>query len=306
MHLILPMPIIIIMISLLVLPWSAVYYIHYVDFNKRLDEWVVADRLDLSTPSKIIFPKPEEHKKEKKEKEKEKEKESTPGGHARKRKFEEDGEGSLDSPREQQPGTSQQQQQQHGEDTPGAEEKEGGEEAGTQEDGGGGGAAEGGEGSAHLTFEQDLNRLREGGSMTQRPEEVARVRNINKIEMGEFQVETWYFSPYPEDFEELDVMYICEFCLKYMKSKTSLERHRTKCDLMHPPGNEIYRRDILSFFELDGHKHRQYCRNLCLISKLFLDHKTLYYDVDPFLFYGELPSNFILRGGNQNQNQNQN
>jgi len=31
-------------------------------------------------------------------------------------------------------------------------------------------------------------RLREGGSMTQRPEEVARVKNINKIEMGEFLV----------------------------------------------------------------------------------------------------------------------
>ena len=24
---------------------------------------------------------------------------------------------------------------------------------------------------------------------------------------------------------------------------------------------------------------------LCLLAKLFLDHKTLYYDVDPFLFY---------------------
>jgi hypothetical protein len=28
-----------------------------------------------------------------------------------------------------------------------------------------------------------------------------------------------------------------------------------------------------------------YCQNLCLLAKLFLDHKTLYYDVDPFLFY---------------------
>ena len=28
-----------------------------------------------------------------------------------------------------------------------------------------------------------------------------------------------------------------------------------------------------------------YCQSLCLLSKLFLDHKTLYYDVDPFLFY---------------------
>jgi len=28
-----------------------------------------------------------------------------------------------------------------------------------------------------------------------------------------------------------------------------------------------------------------YCQNLCYIAKLFLDHKTLYFDVDPFLFY---------------------
>lgn len=28
-----------------------------------------------------------------------------------------------------------------------------------------------------------------------------------------------------------------------------------------------------------------YCQNLCLLGKLFLDHKTLYYDVDSFLFY---------------------
>lgn len=28
-----------------------------------------------------------------------------------------------------------------------------------------------------------------------------------------------------------------------------------------------------------------YCQNLCLLAKLFLDHKTLYYDVAPFMFY---------------------
>lgn len=30
---------------------------------------------------------------------------------------------------------------------------------------------------------------------------------------------------------------------------------------------------------------QQYAQNLCLLAKLFLDHKTLYYDTDPFLFY---------------------
>lgn len=28
-----------------------------------------------------------------------------------------------------------------------------------------------------------------------------------------------------------------------------------------------------------------YAKHLCLLAKLFLDHKTLYYDTDPFLFY---------------------
>ena len=32
-------------------------------------------------------------------------------------------------------------------------------------------------------------------------------------------------------------------------------------------------------------KEKQYCQNLCYLAKLFLDHKTLYYDVDLFLFY---------------------
>jgi histone acetyltransferase MYST1 len=38
-------------------------------------------------------------------------------------------------------------------------------------------------------------------------------------------------------------------------------------------------------FQVDGRKEKQYCQNLCYLAKLFLDHKTLYYDVDLFLFY---------------------
>lgn len=38
-------------------------------------------------------------------------------------------------------------------------------------------------------------------------------------------------------------------------------------------------------FEVDGNVNKIYCQNVCLLAKLFLDHKTLYYDVEPFLFY---------------------
>ena len=51
------------------------------------------------------------------------------------------------------------------------------------------------------------------------------------------------------------------------------------------PGNEIYRYDKLSFFEVDGRKNKTYTQNLCLLAKLFLDHKFLHYDTDAFLFY---------------------
>ncbi|KAN0025874.1 hypothetical protein ACTFIU_001636 [Dictyostelium citrinum] len=116
-------------------------------------------------------------------------------------------------------------------------------------------------------------------------EEITKVKNINVIEMGRYEIDTWYFSPYPEEFTKTDKLYLCEFCLKYMKKKTSLKRHALKCDLRHPPGNEIYRSGNISMFEVDGKRNRIYCQNLGLLAKLFLDHKTLYYDVEPFLFY---------------------
>jgi GNAT superfamily N-acetyltransferase len=116
-------------------------------------------------------------------------------------------------------------------------------------------------------------------------EEITKVKNINTIELGKFEIDTWYFSPYPEEFAKCSKLYICEFCLKYMKKKKTLNRHKLKCDLRHPPGNEIYRQGALSMFEVDGKKNKIYCQNLCLLAKLFLDHKTLYYDVEPFLFY---------------------
>ncbi|KAJ8913599.1 hypothetical protein NQ315_013421 [Exocentrus adspersus] len=105
------------------------------------------------------------------------------------------------------------------------------------------------------------------------------------IEMGKFEMEVWYQSPYPEDYARLPKLYICEYCLRYMKSRTILERHVFKCVWRHPPGEEVYRKDKISVWEVDGKRYKQYCQNLCLLAKFFLDHKTLYYDVEPFLFY---------------------
>lgn len=105
------------------------------------------------------------------------------------------------------------------------------------------------------------------------------------IEFGKYEIETWYSSPFPQEYARLPKLFLCEFCLKYTKSKAVLERHQDKCTWRHPPATEIYRCNDISVFEVDGNVNKIYCQNLCLLAKLFLDHKTLYYDVEPFLFY---------------------
>lgn len=105
------------------------------------------------------------------------------------------------------------------------------------------------------------------------------------VEMGKWEMEVWYQSPYPEEYSRAPKLYLCEYCLRYAKSRQVLRRHREKCLWRHPPGHEVYRKEKIGVWEVDGKRYKQYCQNLCLLAKFFLDHKTLYYDVEPFLFY---------------------
>lgn len=218
-----------------------VLYVHYQDFNKRLDEWVETDRIDYRR--RMELPKPSTPKKESTSKAKLKK----PAKKRKKPEVEDTKDDVMDLDNLNVQGLV----------------KEGEE----------------------LSREDEIKKLRTSGSMTQNSTEVSRVRNLTTVIIGEHQVEPWYFAPYPVELTEEDVIYICEFSLCYFASKKQFERFREKSTLRHPPGNEIYRDDKVSFFEIDGKRQRTWCRNLCLFSKLFLDHKTLFYDVDPFLFY---------------------
>lgn len=115
--------------------------------------------------------------------------------------------------------------------------------------------------------------------------EITKVKNIEKIFMGGAEVDCWYYSPYPDEYQPSPMLYVCEFCLKYMRKRKTFLKHKSCCPHRTPPGREIYRERGLSVFEIDGKEQKVYCQNLCLLAKLFLDHKTLYYDVDPFYFY---------------------
>ncbi|KAL7746506.1 Histone acetyltransferase [Sorochytrium milnesiophthora] len=98
----------------------------------------------------------------------------------------------------------------------------------------------------------------------EKSEQLARYTDVNNsakppairyLRIGDYEINTWYMAPYPEEYCQHATLYLCQYCLKYMNS---------------------------SFLAL---RHKIYCQNLCLLAKIFLDHKTLYYDVEPFLFY---------------------
>ncbi|MEW5308481.1 MAG: hypothetical protein WDW38_000438 [Sanguina aurantia] len=184
------------------------YYVHYYGFNRRLDEWVSLEQLDLNTvevePAVEIGPD---------------------GKPLKKRK-------------------------------PTAEEHD--------------------SDSEHAEFDAQELRVHE---------ENTKVKNIETIELGRHCMDTWYYSPFPPEYNYCKKLYFCEFSLHFFMRRSQMLRHLAKCRIKNPPGDEIYRNGNVCMFEVDGKKEKHYCQNLAYLAKLFLDHKTLYYDVDLFLFY---------------------
>ena len=213
------------------------YYVHYVDYDRRMDEWVMYDRIASVTSQK------------------------TSG----------DNGANASDPHKSR----------------GASATATGKKRAriNKKDASSKSSAGGSHGSEGKSDGKKLSLVAQRKKWEEEHEKVTRVKNIQCVEIGAYEVDTWYFSPYPKEYCNVDRLYICEFCLKYMKKSSSLATHKKTCKLRHPPGNEIYREKNLSVFEVDGMESKLYCQNLCLLSKLFLDHKTLYYDVDPFLFY---------------------
>ncbi|MCJ1257797.1 Histone acetyltransferase [Lignoscripta atroalba] len=285
------------------------YYVHYEEFNKRLDEWIPASRLDLT--QEVEWPQPDAPSKKNQKAVPPPPKSATllkAAGQKRprpsataatSREFSATPEltpsagnshpvrpslaGGKENFRQDSDGSISVLATEIQEGTPRPEDEE--LDLVDVQDSAAAAKASNSNNNVPYSREEEIEKLRTGGSMTQNQTEISRVRNLSRVQMGAHEMEPWYFSPYPVEFTEEDMVYICEFCLSYFGSKRPFERHRTKCTLLHPPGNEIYRDDYCSFFEVDGRRQRTWCRNLCLLSKLFLDHKTLYYDVDPFLFY---------------------
>lgn len=88
----------------------------------------------------------------------------------------------------------------------------------------------------------------------------------------------------------LDHLYVCEYCFKYSSQEHELNLHVAKCqqNKTRPNLGKLMYRDQKNGYiirEIRGFQNPLFCQNLCLFGKLFLDDKSIYYNIDHFNFY---------------------
>ncbi|KAJ5888491.1 hypothetical protein N7495_008532 [Penicillium taxi] len=113
-------------------------------------------------------------------------------------------------------------------------------------------------------------------------------RNVKNVVLGDLLFKPWYQSIYPENLvaKDADRLYICSWCFRYSCDADSFAPHVQSCAYRTtPPGTKIYEHGGYAVWEVDGEEHKLFGQNLSLFAKLFLDHKTVFFDVATFLYY---------------------
>ncbi|CAJ0565237.1 unnamed protein product, partial [Mesorhabditis spiculigera] len=120
-------------------------------------------------------------------------------------------------------------------------------------------------------------------------EQRTKIKNITHVQFGEWELETWYYSPYPERMQLDKQLYVCDMCFYYTNERKNMKAHLHGCNLSQPPGRRIYLQRGVAIYEVNGGSTnvdvKTYSQCLCLFSKLFMDNKTIYFDVEEYFFY---------------------
>lgn len=78
---------------------------------------------------------------------------------------------------------------------------------------------------------------------------VTRVKNIQCIQLGEYEIDAWYYSPYPDEYGQPGTpkLYICEKCLKYMRLPQTYTKHQVTHNPFNPSHLFLCRRNASGF-----------------------------------------------------------
>ncbi|KAI6780735.1 Males-absent on the first protein-like protein [Emericellopsis cladophorae] len=127
--------------------------------------------------------------------------------------------------------------------------------------------------------------------------------------------EDWRTSHVKRDRDQhpvLDRLYVCPSCFKYSKELVAWWGHVRVCEkrqsvpgqkiYVHPrrkhkvkaarvrksevqPDETVHEEGEWSIWEVDGDQDRLFCQNLCLFAKLWLDNKSIFFDVTGFTYF---------------------
>ncbi|KTW31049.1 uncharacterized protein T551_01601 [Pneumocystis jirovecii RU7] len=111
--------------------------------------------------------------------------------------------------------------------------------------------------------------------------------NIEYVILGQYQIKTWFSSPYPSNSGNLksSLLYVCNKCFKYSTNKFLIANHEIICFSLKSQEKIVFKNASLKIKELDGKQHKLTCQCLSLFAKLFLESKSICFDVENFLFY---------------------
>ncbi|KAI5964724.1 SAS2 [Candida pseudojiufengensis] len=147
--------------------------------------------------------------------------------------------------------------------------------------------------------------------------------NIGKITFGNYEFEPWFGNPAyfyptegkldmlgysysnlvtanpnnrlrPKNYDKndcfVDHLFVCEFCFKYSSNESQLIQHSSACKYNTDKpevGKLVYydKENRIIVREVQGFKDLLFCQSLSLFGKLFLDDKSVYYNLDHFNFY---------------------
>lgn len=112
--------------------------------------------------------------------------------------------------------------------------------------------------------------------------------NVKQVVLGDLSFQTWYQSIYPEDLVSKDneLLYVCRWCFRYSCDVDAYVKHMRTCKHRTTPlGTQVYDHGGYSVWEIDGEEHKLFAQNISLFAKLFVDHKSVFFDVASFLFY---------------------